>query len=101
VAAVEIPALARMAASALAKFEVSESGSRIHWKDGDVDLSLDGIRAYADPDVRREHEMVRRKPERSAGSGKNAGSSRPTSRASANGKSDAWKKATRFRTARP
>ena len=61
VAAAEIPALATMTPSTLADFEVSESGSRIHWKAGDVDLNLDGIRSYADPDVRRQHEAIRRK----------------------------------------
>jgi hypothetical protein len=61
VAASEIPALARVSPSALADFEVSETGSCIHWKDGDVDLDLEGIRAYADPEARRQHEAARRK----------------------------------------
>ena len=61
VPASEIPSLAKMTPAALANFEVSETGSRIHWKDGDVDLNLDVIRAYADPDVRRQHEAERRK----------------------------------------
>ncbi|MFI5308009.1 MAG: DUF2442 domain-containing protein [Polyangiales bacterium] len=61
VAASEIPALATMSAAVLAKFEVSESGSRIHWGDGDVDLNLDAIRAYADPEVRRQQEAEYRK----------------------------------------
>lgn len=60
VSASEIPALSKMTREALADFEVSETGSRIHWNDGDVDLNLDVIRAYADPDVRRKHEAERR-----------------------------------------
>ena len=56
-----IPALARMTAKALKNFEVSTSGSRIHWPDGDVDLNLDAIREQADPKVRDEHDALRRK----------------------------------------
>jgi Protein of unknown function (DUF2442) len=52
----EIPVLARMPADALAKFELSASGSRIRWPDADVDVNLDTIREHADPKVRREHE---------------------------------------------
>ena len=40
----------------LPKFEVSTSGSRIHWPAGDIDLNLDTIRAHADPKVRRQHQ---------------------------------------------
>lgn len=61
VAASEIPVLAKMPAAALPHFEVSETGSDIHWEDGDVDLNLDGIRAYADPEIRRQQEAERRK----------------------------------------
>jgi len=50
----QIPVLARM--PALAKLELSPSGSRIRWPEADVDINLDTIREYADPDVRREHE---------------------------------------------
>jgi hypothetical protein len=52
----QIPVLARMPAEALAKLELSPSGSRIRWLEADVDINLDTIREYADPDVRREHE---------------------------------------------
>jgi hypothetical protein len=52
----EIPALAGMTAAALAKFELSASGSRIRWPDADVDINLDTIREHADPEVRRQHE---------------------------------------------
>jgi len=52
----EIPALAGMSAGALGRFEVSQSGSHIHWPDDDVDLNLDTIREHADPEVRREHQ---------------------------------------------
>jgi uncharacterized protein DUF2442/helix-turn-helix protein len=53
----QIPVLARMSAAALAKFDLSASGSRIRWPDEDVDINLDTIREYADPDVRRQHEI--------------------------------------------
>lgn len=55
-----IPALARMEPASLAKFVVSESGSRIHWPDDDVDLTAESIRAFADPEVRREQQAIRR-----------------------------------------
>lgn len=61
VATSDVPALAELTPGALTNFEVSESGSRIRWKDGRVDLNLDVIRAYADPDVRRQHEAAHRK----------------------------------------
>lgn len=56
VAVSDIPVLARLDADTLKRFELSESGSRIRWPQADVDLNLDTIREYADPDVRREHE---------------------------------------------
>lgn len=52
----EIPVLARMSPDVLEKVEVSTSGSRIRWPEADVDINLDTIREYADPEVRREHE---------------------------------------------
>jgi DNA-binding transcriptional regulator YiaG len=55
-----IPSIARMNPSSLSKFVVSESGSRIHWPDDDVDLTVEGIRAFADPQVRREQQAARR-----------------------------------------
>lgn len=55
-----IPALARMKPESLSKFVVSESGSRIHWPDDDVDLTAETIRAFADPEVRREQQAARR-----------------------------------------
>lgn len=61
VAVAEIPALAAMPADVLANFELSQSGSRIRWSAADVDLNLDTIREYADPDMRREHEAMARK----------------------------------------
>jgi hypothetical protein len=60
VATSEIPMLAKLSPTALADFEVSETGSRIHWKTGDVDLDLEGIRSYADPDIRQRQEEKRR-----------------------------------------
>jgi len=56
----DIPALARMKPGLLANFTVSESGSRIHWADGDVDLTAETIRAFADPEIRREQQTARR-----------------------------------------
>jgi DNA-binding transcriptional regulator YiaG len=55
-----IPALARMSASDLPDFELSESGSALHWDAGDVDLNLDGILYYVDPKVRREQDKASR-----------------------------------------
>jgi hypothetical protein len=56
----EIPALGTLDAEALKKLEVSSSGSRIHWEDGDVDINLDTIRAVVDPAVREAHEAEAR-----------------------------------------
>ncbi len=56
----EIPALGALGAEQLAKLEVSGSGSRLHWKDGDVDINLDTIRAVADPQIRLAHEAEAR-----------------------------------------
>jgi transcriptional regulator with XRE-family HTH domain len=55
-----IPSLARMKPRALSSFELSESGSRIHWDDDDVDLTAETICAYADPELRRQQEAQRR-----------------------------------------
>jgi transcriptional regulator with XRE-family HTH domain len=55
-----IPSLARMNPSSLSRFVVSESGSRIHWPDEDVDLTAESIRAFADPEVRRQQQAARR-----------------------------------------
>jgi hypothetical protein len=56
----EIPALARMSSSDLQDFELSESGSALHWDASDVDLNLDGILYYVDPKVRREQDKASR-----------------------------------------
>jgi len=52
----DVPILAGMSTDAVVKFELSASGSRMHWPEADVDINLDTIREYADPEVRREHE---------------------------------------------
>jgi len=57
----EIPALVKLSSAGLADFAVSDTGSRIHWNSGDVDLDLTGIRVHADPDVRRQHQVERRR----------------------------------------
>jgi ribosome-binding protein aMBF1 (putative translation factor) len=49
-----------MSASDLPNFELSESGSALHWDAGDVDLNLDGILYYVDPKVRREQDKASR-----------------------------------------
>lgn len=56
----EIRALAHMSAADLPNFELSESGSALHWNVGDVDLNLDGILYYVDPKVRREQDKASR-----------------------------------------
>jgi len=56
----EIPALGTLGAEALKKLEVSSSGSRIHWEDGDIDINLDTIRAVVDPAVRQAHDAEAR-----------------------------------------
>jgi hypothetical protein len=61
VAVAEIPVLAKLPPAALAHFEVSQSGSRIRWPDANVDINIDTIREYADPEVRRQHEAEARK----------------------------------------
>lgn len=60
VAVSEIPALAEISPTDLLKFEISTSGSRIHWPKGDIDLGLDTIRYYADPDAKKEQDCARR-----------------------------------------
>jgi hypothetical protein len=50
----DIPALARLTKRQLRNFEVSSSGSRLHWPDGDVDINLDAVRARVDPEYRKE-----------------------------------------------
>lgn len=49
----DIAALAGLSAGGTRALEVSSSGSRVHWDDGDVDLDLDAIRQHADPEVRK------------------------------------------------
>lgn len=45
----KLPALAALPEQHRGRFQVSESGSRIHWPHGDVDLDLSSIRAVVDP----------------------------------------------------
>jgi transcriptional regulator with XRE-family HTH domain len=51
-----IAALAGMPADAVSRFRVSESGSRIHWDEGDVDLGLDAFLVHADAAYRAKKE---------------------------------------------
>ncbi|MHB8420663.1 MAG: helix-turn-helix transcriptional regulator [Myxococcales bacterium] len=51
-----LPPLGELPRSALGSFVVSKSGSRLHWREGVVDLTLDAIRAVVEPSVRIEQE---------------------------------------------
>jgi hypothetical protein len=57
----ELPVLANLTEKQVQRFEVSTSGSRIHWAAGDIDINLDTIREHTDPVVRKQHEAERRK----------------------------------------
>jgi hypothetical protein len=66
-----LPALARMSASDLPHFELSESGSALHWDAGDVDLNPTGssttwTRRFAASRTRRAVRKRRGMPEQSA-----------------------------------
>ena len=52
-------------ASTLARFEVSKSGSRLHWPEVDIDLTLESIQAAADPVVRASQGRQHRKAAKS------------------------------------
>jgi DNA-binding XRE family transcriptional regulator len=54
----EISALAGLTKKQLANFEVSSSGSRLHWPDADVDINLDTIRVHVDPAHRKKAEVA-------------------------------------------
>lgn len=60
VALSEIPALSELSAKDAAKFSLSESGSRLHWDKGDIDLDLESIRYYADPKAKKALDKARR-----------------------------------------
>ncbi|MBI4704507.1 MAG: helix-turn-helix domain-containing protein [Deltaproteobacteria bacterium] len=57
----DIPVLAALGEEALRAFEVSETGSRIHWAEGDVDINMDTVREHADADYRKKHQDEHRK----------------------------------------
>lgn len=57
----DIPALAALTPDALATFEVSETGTRIHWPEGDIDINMDTVREHADDEYRRAHEAKSRR----------------------------------------
>jgi ribosome-binding protein aMBF1 (putative translation factor) len=52
----DIPACAALDPKASERLEVSVSGSRIHWPEGDIDLDMEAVREFADPIVRRQVE---------------------------------------------
>ncbi len=52
-----LPELARLSKDDLSDFEVSSSGSRVHWERADLDLDLDTIRFHVDPKARHESEQ--------------------------------------------
>src|SRR5207244_5216352 len=54
-----------LTASTLARIELSKRGSRLHWPDADVDLTLESIQAAADPAVRAQQERHYREAARS------------------------------------
>lgn len=56
-----LPALKGLIASQVAKFEISKSGSRLHWPDLDIDLTLESIQAAADPAARASQGRQHRK----------------------------------------
>jgi len=45
----KIPALAALSEEQRHRLSVSESGSRLHWPDGDIDLDLSSLKTIADP----------------------------------------------------
>jgi hypothetical protein len=55
-----ISPLARLTPAGVAQFDINDSGSRIHWPEGDVDLDLDALRTYSDPKLRKRKERERR-----------------------------------------
>jgi hypothetical protein len=57
----DIPALAALDEEALAAFEVSETGTRIHWPDGDIDINMDTVREHTDDEYRKKHEAESRR----------------------------------------
>jgi hypothetical protein len=52
-----IPALRRLPEEQVGHFEISASGSRIHWPAADIDLSLDDFREVCDEDFAREQQQ--------------------------------------------
>jgi transcriptional regulator with XRE-family HTH domain len=56
----DMPALARIDPKHLGDFELNESGSRLHWDAGDVDINLEGILYYVDPKVRKQQDKTSR-----------------------------------------
>ena len=61
VAIAEIPSLSRLTSEERGAFDISPSGSRIHWPHGDVDVNLDAIRERVDPELRKAHDAQARK----------------------------------------
>lgn len=60
VRASEVPAIARIDPKVLGDFELSQSGNRLHWEAADVDINLDTIRYYVDPNVRKRQDKASR-----------------------------------------
>jgi hypothetical protein len=56
----DIPALAALSPRERERFEISSSGSRIHWPAGDVDLDVECVRERSDPEFRKEREAQAR-----------------------------------------
>lgn len=60
VALSEVPALASLTEKDSARFCLSPSGSRLHWRPSDIDLDLASVRFYADPKTRQAQTRARR-----------------------------------------
>ena len=52
----DIPALAALDEETLGAFEVSETGTRIHWSEADLDINMDTVREHTDDEYRKKHE---------------------------------------------
>jgi hypothetical protein len=60
-----LPLLRGLSPSRLPRFEISKSGSRLHWPDGDIDLTLDAFQAVALPSARASQERQYRRDAKS------------------------------------
>lgn len=59
-----IPALAELSPGERKSFSLSESGSRLHWSAGDIDINLETIRGLVDGGLKRAQDRQRRREAR-------------------------------------